>query len=67
MVRPIGKRGMQRAGSSLARDQRGSIYVEYVIVVAFAGLVVILGLLAVGPRTVENYSNQRKALHEHHP
>ena len=47
--------------------ERGSVYVEYVIVVAFVGLVVAGSLLALGPRTVENYSRQRNGLYDHHP
>lgn len=48
-------------------DTRGSVLVEYVVVAAFAGILVVLALMSIGPRTVSNYSGQRGALYEHSP
>jgi hypothetical protein len=52
---------------SILDDTHGSVLVEYVVVAAFAGIVVALALMSIGPRTVSNYSGQRGALYEHSP
>ena len=52
---------------SLAQDTRGAVLVEYLIVVAFAGLLVAAGLASLGPRLVQNYSGQRAALYQSNP
>ena len=53
--------------SSLSDDTRGAVLVEYLIVVAFAGLLVALGLASLGPKVVKNYSGQRAALYQSNP
>jgi Flp pilus assembly pilin Flp len=50
-----------------ARDERGAVLVEYIVVAAFAGILVALALVTVGPKTVRNYSGQRGALYQHSP
>jgi hypothetical protein len=49
------------------RDSRGAVLLEYVVIAAFAGILVALALLTVGPKTVRNYSGQRGALYQHSP
>ena len=52
----------------LLRDQRGSIFTEYTIVFAFAGLVVAIALAALGPKFVNSYSSRRGLLYDaQHP
>lgn len=52
---------------SLLEDTRGAVLVEYLIVVAFAGLLVAVGLASLGPKLVKNYSGQRAALYQSNP
>jgi len=52
---------------SLAKDTRGAVLVEYLIVVAFAGILVAMGLASLGPKMVRNYSGQRAALYQSNP
>ena len=40
---------------------------EYLIVAAFAGVLVAVALATVGPATVRNYSGQRAALYLSNP
>jgi hypothetical protein len=58
---------MRTRDSSLVRDTRGSVLVEYLIVLTLAGVVVAVGLATVGPKTVRNYSGQRAALYLSNP
>jgi Flp pilus assembly pilin Flp len=52
----------------LWRDERGSIFTEYTIVLAFAGLAVAIALAALGPRVVASYSSRRGLLYDsQHP
>jgi hypothetical protein len=51
----------------LVRDTRGSVLLEYLIVAAFAGLIVAVGLATIGPKVVRNYSGQRAALYLSNP
>jgi Flp pilus assembly pilin Flp len=53
--------------ASLVKDTRGSLLVEYLVVVAFAGLLVAAGLASLGPTLVKNYSGQRAALYQSNP
>jgi len=53
--------------SSLLADTRGAVLVEYLIVAAFAGLLVAIGLASLGPKLVKNYSGQRAALYQSNP
>jgi len=48
---------------ALRCDTRGSVLLEYLIVVAFAGVLVAIALATIGPKTVANYSGQRAALY----
>ena len=52
---------------SLVKDTHGSVLVEYLIVAAFAGLLVAVGLASLGPKLVKNYSGQRAALYQRNP
>ena len=61
----MGKRRVRRR--SLASDTRASVMVEYVVVVAFAGILVAIAFARIGPGMVESYSTQRRALHQHAP
>ena len=51
----------------LRRDTRGSVYIEYVVVYALVGLVIAVGLVAIGPRVVEHYSRERQVLYQSSP
>lgn len=53
--------------SSLVRDTRGGVLLEYLIVATFAGVIVAVALATIGPRTVRNYSGQRAALYLSNP
>ena len=61
--------GVIRAvGRDLCADERGSLFVEYTFVLAFAGLVVAIALAALGPKVVESYSGRRALLYDsQHP
>jgi len=52
---------------SLLEDTRGAVLVEYLVVVAFAGLLMAVGLASLGPKVVKNYSGQRAALYQSNP
>jgi Flp pilus assembly pilin Flp len=52
---------------SLLVDTRGAVMVEYLIVAAFAGLVVAMGLAKLGPSVVKTYSGQRATLYQSNP
>lgn len=47
----------------LRSETRGSVLLEYLIVAAFAGVLVAVALATIGPKTVANYSGQRAALY----
>jgi hypothetical protein len=53
--------------ATLARDSRGGVLLEYVVVLTFAGVLVALALLSIGPKTVSNYSGQRAKLYQSDP
>lgn len=57
----------ERTARALARDSRGGVLLEYVVVLAFVGVLVALALLTIGPKTVRNYSGQRAALYQSDP
>jgi Tfp pilus assembly protein FimT len=57
---------MQRK-PSLREDTRGAVLVEYLVVVAFAGLLMAMGLASLGPKLVKNYSGQRASLYQSNP
>jgi Flp pilus assembly pilin Flp len=52
---------------SLRADTRGAILVEYLVIAAFAGVLVAVGLASLGPKVVKNYSGQRAALYQSNP
>lgn len=57
-----------RRGRDLLRDERGSVFTEYTIVFAFAGLIVAIALAALGPKVVSSYSSRRGVLYDsQHP
>ena len=44
------------------------MFTEYLIVFAFAGLLVAIGLATLGPKEVNSYSNRRAVLYDsQHP
>jgi Flp pilus assembly pilin Flp len=52
----------------IGRDERGSVFVEYIIVVAFAALLVITIFgPQVGARMATEYASQRAALYSATP
>ena len=55
------------AVATLGRDSRGGVLLEYVVVLTFAGVLVALALLSIGPKTVSNYSGQRAKLYQSDP
>jgi len=57
----------QREPGSVLADTRGGVFLEYIVVVAFAGIIVAVGLATVGPKTVRNYSGQRAAIYLSNP
>lgn len=67
MLWPCARRSTRRRNLTLARDQRGLIYVEYAVVIAFVGIGTAVALATLGPRMVKSYSTQRKALYSHSP
>jgi len=53
---------------TLLRDERGSVFTEYLIVFAFAGLLVAIGMATLGPKEVTSYSSRRAVLYDsQHP
>jgi Tfp pilus assembly protein FimT len=52
---------------TLRADARGAVLLEYLIFLAFAGVVVAIALATLGPATVRNYSGQRAALYQSNP
>ena len=52
---------------SLLVDARGAVLVEYLVIAAFAGVLVAAGLASLGPKVVKNYSGQRAALYQSNP
>jgi hypothetical protein len=48
---------------SLFKNQRGHLFVEYVVVAAFTGIVVAGGLTLFGPKIVKVYSERRNHLY----
>jgi hypothetical protein len=49
--------------TSLIRCQRGAVAVEYVMVVAIAGLTLALTLVSLGPGMVHSWSASREVLY----
>ncbi|HEX3595819.1 MAG TPA: hypothetical protein VHU80_11990 [Polyangiaceae bacterium] len=64
---PTGLPSRRHEVRALARDTRGSLYVEYAVLYGLVGLVIALGLVAVGPRVVRQYSKQRAVLYQPNP
>ncbi len=58
---------MMRTQKCLLEDTRGGVLLEYLIVAAFAGVIVAVALATVGPATVRNYTGQRAALYLSNP
>ncbi len=57
-----------RQRRSLLRDEAGSVFTEYTIVLAFAGLVVAIAMATLGPKVVNSYSNRRGLMYDaQHP
>lgn len=52
---------------SLISDTRGAVFVEYIVLVVFVGLVVAIALTKEAPRTLRVYSIQRAALYQSNP
>lgn len=52
---------------SLAQDASGVVFVEYIVLVAFVGTVLALGLFALGPQVIAEYSDSRATLYSHSP
>ena len=53
---------------ALLSEESGVVFTEYVIVFAFAGLLVALGMAALGPKVVHSYSSRRAVLYDsEHP
>ncbi len=52
---------------NLLRETRGSVFVEYIVLVVFVGLVVAIALTKEAPRTLLMYSSQRAALYQSNP
>ena len=53
--------------ASLFVDTRGAVLVEYLVVAAFAGLLMAAGLASLGPKLVKVYSGQRASLYQSNP
>lgn len=59
---------MTKRARALWNDERGTVFTEYLIVFAFAGLVVAAGLAMLGPKEVNSYSSRRGVLYDsQHP
>lgn len=52
---------------NIVRDTRGSLYVEYAVLYALVGFVIAMVLVALGPRVVRQYSEQRNVLYQPTP
>lgn len=50
-----------------AHDARGAVFLEYIAVVAFVGLVLTAMLVTLGPPVVREYSGRRALLYSHSP
>ncbi len=48
--------------ASLARDQRGAVQTEYVVLVGTVGLAVMFAIVAAGPTLVHAYERSRDML-----
>jgi hypothetical protein len=62
--RPTSRRCPER---SLERDTAGLVFVEYIILVAFVGIVLAAGLFTLGPQIIAEYSDSRATLYSHSP
>jgi Flp pilus assembly pilin Flp len=60
-------RFVRRQASTLRKDERGNVLVEYLVVATFAGLLVAIAMLTIGPKAVANYSLQRGHLYLPNP
>ena len=61
-------RSAPKARASALRDERGSLFMEYIIIVAFAALLMIAVFgPRVGSRMATEYSSQRAALYSATP
>lgn len=57
-----------RRSGDLLCDQSGAVFTEYLIVLAFAGLLVAVALAAFAPKEVRSYSSRRAVLYDaQHP
>jgi hypothetical protein len=61
------ERASQRAKRPPSGGARGVVFVEYMILVAFVGIIVTLGLVALGPTIMSEYSARRGTLYDHSP
>ncbi len=52
---------------NIARDTRGSLYVEYAVLYALVGFVIAMCSSLSGPRVVRQYSEQRNVLYQPTP
>ena len=62
-------RGTSRGSTkhNLEQDTVGLVLIEYIIVVAFVGIVLATGLFTLGPQIVREYSDSRATLYSHSP
>jgi Flp pilus assembly pilin Flp len=51
----------------LTDDVRGVVFVEYLVLVTFVGLLLTLMLVTLGPLVVREYSARRGTLYSHSP
>ncbi len=59
---------MTKRARTFWRDEHGAVFTEYLIVFAFAGLLVAIGLATLGPKEVNSYSSRRAVLYDsQHP
>jgi hypothetical protein len=52
---------------SLVNDTRGAVLLEYIVLIAFTGVIVAVALASLGPKVVRNYSGQRAGLYQSNP
>jgi Flp pilus assembly pilin Flp len=53
---------LSRTLHKLARDARGAVMTEYVVLVGVVGLAVVGALVAIGPELVEGYAHARSVI-----
>ena len=52
---------------SLVHDTRGAVLLEYIVLIAFAGVLVAIALASLGPTVVSKYSGRRTMLYQSNP